>query len=208
MPVIRRTTDIFIVAALAFTLGACSAIDIRWPPPGTTTETPAEKSSAATADKPAAPGKPVEVAADADAPSSIPDIHTRLLRQASIWAELAPDAQQAEFSDAERRYAESPTDINLLRLGLYAALTPQEQPGAWRSLRGSLRERLPHMASPDNDELHALAAVVLRMLDDRERLMAQLTSQNEELQHKLNELKSIEQQLRERDSTDIIRTPP
>ncbi len=198
----RRTADLLIALLLAFVLGACSTIDIQWPSQTDTAngapDTSPANDSADTATDPAA------VVTE---PSPIPDIHARLLRQASVWLELEPAARQQEFTDAQRSYAEAPTDIQLVRLGLYATLTTPEQPGTWQKLRDTLRERIPRMDTGD-DELHALAVVLLRILDDRERLMAQLTSQNEELQRKLNELKAIEQQLHERESTDIIRTLP
>lgn len=201
----HRTTDIAVVVLLALALGACSAIDVHWWPPP---ETPADDPHIEAVEDPPRAGDADAGDSHIDIPSSIPDIHARLLRQASIWLELAPEVRQREYAEAERRYANSPDDINLIRLGLYTALTQQARPGEYKPLRDALRERLPHMESRDNSELAAIAAIVLHILDDRERLMAQLTSQNEELQHKLNELKAIEQQLRERDSTDIIRTLP
>src|SRR5690606_35307452 len=100
-------------------------------------------------------------AIDSGEPSPIPDIHARLLRQVSVWLELQPAARQQEFTDAQRRYAETPTDIQLVRLALYATLTTPEQPGAWQTLRDTLRERIPRMDTGD-DELHALAVVLLR----------------------------------------------
>ncbi len=201
----HRTTDIAIAVLLALALGACSAIDVHWWPPP---ETPADDARIETTEDPPRAGAADAGDADIEILSSIPDIHVRLLRQASIWLELAPEVQVREYAEVERRYANSPTDIHLVRLGLYAALTQQAQPGEYKPLRDALRERLPRMEPGDGNELSALAAIVLHMLDDRERLMAQLTSQNEELQRKLNELKAIEQQLRERESTDIIRTLP
>lgn len=204
---LHRTTDIAIAVLLALALGACSVIDVHWRPPP---ETPVDDTRIESTEDPlrADDADVGDAGADITIASSIPDIHIRLLRQASIWLELAPDARRREYTEAEKRYAHSPTDIDLVRLGLYAALTQQAQPGEYNSLRNTLRERLPRMDSGEGDELPALAAIVLHMLDDRERLMAQLTSQNEELQRKLNELKAIEQQLRERESTDIIRTLP
>jgi hypothetical protein len=206
----RRLTEILIVTLVALSLGACSAADFRWwpahePPdidaapgrPDTLPAEPADADIAITKPKPK------------DRPSLIPDAQTELLHEANAYFALSPEAQRREFSRAESQYLDDSSDFHLLRLGLYAALTRPERPDDYQHVRNDLRARLMHEeAMSDEDGLRPLAGLVLHMLDEREQLMAQLTSRNEELQRKLDELKAIEQQLRERETTGSIRTFP
>jgi hypothetical protein len=142
-------------------------------------------------------------------PSPIPDIQGILLRQAEHYLALSPEAQDLEYTRVEANRQADPTGPNLIHLALLAALTAPERPGAYDALRDELDDWLTQQDKGSNEgNLLPFAGIVLHLLEERERLMAQLTSQNEELQHKLDELKAIEQQLRERDSTEIIRTLP
>ncbi len=208
----HRPTEVLFAACIALMLGACSTLNNeREPAPDKPDmDIPAEDSSAPPPDRnAAADGTGISDTGPGADLSSIPDLQTELLQQANRYFTLSPDAQREEFSEAVTRYLNDSTDINLVRLGLYAALTQTDQPGDHQRVRNDLRARLSLNHTPIGEgKLHPLAEVVLHLLDERERLMAQLTSKNEELQRKLDELKAIEQQLRERDSPDIIRTLP
>jgi hypothetical protein len=208
----RHTAEILIAIALAFALGACSTVDFRWWSAKEPTDIEGHPVEGPVAPSPPADRDRDMVGGDHSVigkPSPIPDIQVILLRQAEHYLALSPDAQNLEFTRVEANHQADPSDLNLIHLALLAALTAPEGPGAYDAVRGELGDWLAQQDKGTNkDDLLPFARIVLHLLEERERLMAQLTSQNEELQHKLDELKAIEQQLRERDSTEIIRTLP
>lgn len=208
----HRKTEILFVLCITLMLGACGTFNNNW---GPAPESP--DMDIPSGDSRTLPGDMNIAVDDTGGPdagpgvilSSIPDVKTELLQQANRYFTLSPDAQHLEFVRAETLYLNDSSDINLVRLGLYAVLTHTDRTGNHQRVRNDLRARLSLNQTPvGEDDLHPLAEVALHLLDERERLMAQLTSRNEELQHKLDELKAIEQQLRERDSPEIIRTLP
>lgn len=198
----RRLTEYLTVAILALALGACSTVDFHWWP--VQEQTDGEP-------PPEAPDAPPHEIASSEIVISevIPDPLAGVLDRANGYLAQPPETQRQEFARTEANYLGDPSDLNLIHHALLAALTRPEHPGAYQRVRSDLGVWLRQQETTDDTTgIVPLARVVLHLLDERERLMAQLTSQNEELQHKLDELKAIEQQLRERDSTEIIRTLP
>lgn len=143
---------------------------------------------------------PPPVAGIGDAPD--PGSETAVIQFADAWLELAGEARSQQYQDAEANYRKSGAFDDLVRLGLLTALRTDDRATATR-VRTDLRGRL------ETEDQHALAPfgrVVLRMLDERERAIGRLASQNDTLQRQLDELKAIEEQLRDRGRPELI--PP
>lgn len=129
-----------------------------------------------------------------------PGSETAVVQFADAWLELADEARSRRYQEVEAGYRESGDFDELVRLGLLTALRSNDRATATR-VRTDLRDRL------EAGEQHALAPlgrVVLRILDERERALARLTSQNDTLQRQLDELKAIEEQLRDRGRPELI----
>lgn len=129
-----------------------------------------------------------------------PGSETAVVQFADAWLELAEETRNRQYQEAEASYRESGAFDELVRLGLLTALRTSDRATATR-VRTDLRARL------ETEDQHALAPfgrVVLRLLDERERAIARLASQNDTLQRQLDELKAIEEQLRDRARPELI----
>ncbi len=132
-----------------------------------------------------------------------------LVLRANAWLTLSREAQRQEFLRTETLYQQSGSLPDLIDLALLAALRNPERTETMKRIRNHLRSQIEQSKSTEeNDERMALARSLLQILDERERLMGQLTSQNETLQNQLNELKAIEEQLRDRSGSEPMQTPP
>lgn len=131
-----------------------------------------------------------------------------MTQRANAWLTLSREAQRQEFQRAEARYQQSGSPQDLIDLALLAALRNPERAETAKRIRGNLRNHIEQgINAGENDEITPLARLLLQILDERERLIGQLTSQNETLQNQLNELKAIEEQLRDRSGSEPIRAP-
>jgi hypothetical protein len=131
-----------------------------------------------------------------------------MTQRANDWLALSREAQRQEYLRAESLYQQSGSLRDLVDLALLAALRNPERPETTRRIRSNLRAHVEQNAQAGgNDELTAIARPLLQILDERERLLGQLATQNETLQHQLNELKAIEEQLRDRSGSEPIQAP-
>lgn len=131
-----------------------------------------------------------------------------MTQRANNWLALSREAQRQEHQRAEALYQQSGSLQDLLDLALLAVLKNPERPETTRRIRNNLRTHIEQSTNAGNsNELTALARPLLQILDERERLLGQLATQNETLQHQLNELKAIEEQLRERSGSEPIQAP-
>ncbi|MDX9740436.1 MAG: hypothetical protein RBT81_04545 [Gammaproteobacteria bacterium] len=172
--------------------------DVESPPPQTTGQQPPETSD--TTD--VAPGTP---SPPSDEGSSVPDAaaESAVIQFADAWLELADEARSRQYQQARADYESSADFDDLVRLGLLTTLRTNDRAAASR-INDEIRSRL------ETDAEHALAPlarVVLRILDERARAIGRLAAQNETLQRQLDELKAIEEQLRERGRPEPIQAP-
>lgn len=127
-----------------------------------------------------------------EAPS--PDARA-LLHRAAEFAALGPGEQEQALARAARRYEADRTLPNVAGYAVLLAMTDPAQP-AVTEVAGALREQLGrHPPDGTHNGLASLARFLLQIMNQHTRLQ----EQNTELQQKLEQLKAIEQRLRERD---------
>lgn len=210
---VKQPLSLLATILLCLALGACSMIEIQWPPAEDTsvpeTVETEENGSAETGNGDnGAPATDIEIV-EADTPPAPDVLLEDYLHFAHEWLGKSETSRRQDYTAAERAYDSEPSSPNLMRLALLTALTHPDRPGTNDRVRDELRKWI---ASGNNEvernHLLSSAVILLHVLDERENLLTQLTARTRELQGKLDELKAIEQELRERDSTDIIRTLP
>ncbi|MDR2877627.1 MAG: hypothetical protein LBV36_06280 [Chromatiales bacterium] len=139
-----------------------------------------------------------------------PAIEEQLTEYANIWLNLSREAQRQELLEAEARYLKSAAIPDLIHYAMLYVLRPAERAGTTKRVRSDLRRYLESAtASADTttDDLMPIARVLLYLLDEREQMLVQLTSQIETLQRQLDDLKAIEEQLRDRMGPDSMQAP-
>ena len=142
------------------------------------------------------------------APAPKPGPEEAMVQFAHIWLGLSREAQRQEFVQSEAIYLRDGTPYNLVRYALLTTLRGSERPGAAKRVRSDLRQYVEtHNGSDTPDEYVPLARLLLHILDEREQLVTQFTAQNETLQRQLDELKAIEEQLRDRGGPEPIQAP-
>lgn len=192
------------MAALAITLSACSGTGgtVRIEPPqpeDTAIERPPEITERATV-----PAAPAPESAEPKTQAVAPAARERgpeeaLIQFGKSYLDLSPEARRQEFLQSEARYLRDANARNLLRYAMLAALNGVDRPGANRRVRTDLRALIEQAnGDEESEELVPLAHVLLHIIEERDALLGQLTAKNETLQRKLDELKDIERQLRDR----------
>lgn len=123
-----------------------------------------------------------------------PDARALLHRAADFSALEAGEREQA-LTRAARRYEADRTLPNVVGYAVLLAMTDPAQP-AVAEVTGALREQLErHPPDGTHNGLASLARFLLQIMEQH----ARLRERNTELQQKLEQLKAIEQRLRERD---------
>ena len=133
-------------------------------------------------------------------PSHTPSAADLELRFMEGFLGMSREAQRRVYAQVEATYLQDRAPRNLVRYALLTVATGTDHPASVSRVRTDLRGYLEpggDGAAADNG-LVPLAALLLRVLDDREQLTAQYVAQTDQLQKKLDELKAIEQQLLER----------
>lgn len=194
------------MAALAIALGACGGtagtVRIEAPHPDDTAieRTPVTPPAAHATEPPA----PVADDTGPQTPATAPAAPVRspeeaLMHFGQSWLELSPEARRQEFTQAEERYLQDASPGNLLRHALLVTLNGVDRPGASQRVRAELRTYIAQANGAGAEaDFVPLARVLLHILAERDQIFGQLTAQNETLQRKLDELKDIERQLRDR----------
>lgn len=200
---------ILLAASLSLVLGACSLIDHRSVTHDDDDlelpETPDQ--DVETADD--ITDSEIEIVIEVIEPEPEPGLQDEVLLFGHNWLGLSEEAQRQELAQAELAWSNTRTDLALVRYALLTALSRPVQPGASDRVRNELRNWLAQQKTMiGQDELAPLAGMLLYLLDDREQLISEMMMQIDEVQRKLDELRAIEQQMRERESTEIIRTLP
>lgn len=191
------------MAALACTLMACAGTEaVRVEPPqpeDTAIERPPAAEPPERATVPAAPAPDVSQTQGAIPTPRVRSPEEALVHFGRFYLDLSPEARRQEFTQTEERYLQDSSPRNLLRYALLATLNGIERPGASRRLRADLRAYIEGSGDRDgNEDVVPLARVLLHILEERDQLLRQLSARNENLQRKLDELKDIERQLRDR----------
>lgn len=125
-----------------------------------------------------------------------------MIQFASAWLDHDENEQQAVLQAAEAQFARSGSLDDLVRVGLLAAVRGGDD--RTQRVRDALRRLLE--AEPAHD-LAPLGRVLLGIMDEQERQVRRLAAESETLQRQLDELKAIEEQLRERGRPELIQPP-
>lgn len=159
------------------------------------------------------------LAAQEGTPAS-PAPEVQLVQYANAWISLSREAQRQEFLESEARYLKSGEASDLIHHAMLSVLRTPERAGTTKRVRGDLRRYLESAAEGPGeaptgtdqgtvkDEFVPIARILLYLLDEREQTISQLTAQNETLQRQLDELKAIEEQLRDRTGSEPIQATP
>lgn len=203
------------MGALSLAVGACGGPAVRQEPPP---EAPAVIEVPLLIEPALEPPSPSAAQADAghetvpdegEPAPAIPGPEEGMVQFAYLWLGLSREAQRQEFLESEALYLQDGTPYNLVRYALLTALRGSERPGAAKRVRGDLRNYIETYNGSDTPgEFVPLARLLLHLLDEREQLLGQLTAQNETLQRQLDELKAIEEQLRDRAGPEPIQATP
>ncbi len=136
-----------------------------------------------------------------------PDTFQGLVQYAQWLRKQTPETLKTARGEAEQRARASGGATDQVRLALVLSVPGTSVHDEARAR--ALLEKLLHESSPQDPGLHAFAAMLAANLEDRqwvrERLQRRLSAERqhrERLEHKLEELKDIEQQLHRRDQTD------
>lgn len=125
-----------------------------------------------------------------------------LLAYAESFTGLPSDMRRDELARAASRHAEEQSLNAAVRYALLLILS-DAAPAEFIAVKQSLQERLEqHRGGQGKEGLAPLAAFLLQVLETR----MQLLRKNTELQEKLDQLKAIEQKLREREEPDSLPT--
>lgn len=128
------------------------------------------------------------------APEAPTDVQA-LLRQAAEFTRLGATEQEQRLTGAARRYEDEPSLPNATGYVVLLAVTNPEHSEVIAA-RDALREQLDRPGSNrGRGGLASLAVYLLQLMERR----AELLERNSELQQKLEQLKAIEQKLRERE---------
>lgn len=199
---------------LMLALGACGGAIFRGEAPPREDPSPGMPGSEApVAGPPASGAGPLEPAVEVPEREveyipAPPSAEERMVHFAHTWLGLSKEAQRQEFLQSEALYLKEGTPYNLVRYALLTTLRGSERPGSTKRVRGELRSYIDeHNGTDERGEFVPLARLLLHVLEEREQLLGQLTAQNETLQRQLDELKAIEEQLRDRGGPEPIQAP-
>jgi hypothetical protein len=168
---------------------------VESPPPQTSEELPEADDIA----DPAPPAPSIDEGSDVPDPAP----ESLVIQFADAWLEAAEDARNRLYQQARTDYEQSGDFDDLVRLGLLTTLRVGDRAAAARvhdEIRRQLEDTGTHPLAP-------FARVILRILDENARTIGRLATQNETLQRQLDELKAIEEQLRERGGPEPIQAP-
>lgn len=210
------------MSALLLATSACGVLTHR----ERTAETPAPEPVAASAvaepaapevDSTAAAAQDIESASQENTPAA-PGPEERLVHYANAWLSLSREAQRQEFLETEARYLKNGATSDLMHYAMLSVLRAPERANTTKRVRGDLRRYLENGTGTEapvetgvdvtHDEFMPMAKVLLYLLEEREQTLGQLTAQNETLQRQLDELKAIEEQLRDRTGSEPIQATP
>jgi hypothetical protein len=138
--------------------------------------------------------------------SSAPDPapESLVIQFADAWLGSSDEMRNQLYQKARTDYEQSGHFDALVRLGLLTTLRGNDRAAVSR-VSDEVRRQLEKNAG--EHQLAPLARVVLRILEENARTIGRLTTQNETLQRQLDELKAIEEQLRERGGAEPIQAP-
>lgn len=159
------------------------------------------------------PGETLPEAGDTDAvgPSSEDDValpdpapESLVIQFGDAWLGSPDELRNHQYQQVRAEYEQSRDFGVLVQLGLLTTLRGNDR-AAMTRVSDEIRSRLADGAG--EHPLAPLARIVLRILDENARVIGRLTTQNETLQRQLDELKAIEEQLRERGGPEPIQAP-